>query len=509
MQAARGLVWRRPSQRRSQTGRAWRRAWTGCSRSFSVGLFANGSPDVTTAAGNVYTFGDGSGTPVSVRLTNATAQRAVLLDPELRLGEAYMDGSLVVERGSIADLLEILFSAGTYRGADLGVAAAGDPPLVPPRAAIQPALTLTAERRAPLRSRRAALPALPRRRSAIQLRLFRVEPSVARRRPARQEAPPRREAACRARGDGARHRLRLGRPRALPRRDRRGARHRHHAVEGAARARDRARRGARLQASVQASGSQDYRDVGGTLRPHRLGRHVRARRRRLLRHLFPQMRASFSPTTASCSCTRSAAASSPAVTNPWIAKYIFPGGYIPAFGGAAGDRARADCSSPTSRSCGCTMPRRSRPGAHASSPTARRPSGSTTSASCACGSSISRLPRWPSASSDMMVFQIQMAKRKGVVPLTRDYIGQEEARLRALEAGHSRAAATRRRITAARERRNTPSSADCATGRLLTLRRWVAGKAAMSISHARPARLSTTRSWLSATVADPARAPVD
>ena len=69
----------------------------------------NGSLTVTTAAGNVYTFGDGSGTPVSVRLTNATAQRAVLLDPELRLGEAYMDGSLVVERGSIADLLEILF----------------------------------------------------------------------------------------------------------------------------------------------------------------------------------------------------------------------------------------------------------------------------------------------------------------------------------------------------------------------------------------------------------------
>src|SRR6478736_2188879 len=68
-----------------------------------------GSLDVTTAAGNVYTFGDGSGAPVSVRLTNATAQRAVLLDPELRLGEAYMDGSLVVERGSIADLLEILF----------------------------------------------------------------------------------------------------------------------------------------------------------------------------------------------------------------------------------------------------------------------------------------------------------------------------------------------------------------------------------------------------------------
>ena len=37
-----------------------------------------------------------------------------------------------------------------------------------------------------------------------------------------------------------------------------------------------------------------------------------------------------SPTTASCCCIRSAAPTGPSVTNPWIAKYIFPGGYIPA-----------------------------------------------------------------------------------------------------------------------------------------------------------------------------------
>ena len=67
-----------------------------------------GSLTVTTASGNVCTFGDGSGPPVAVRFTNATAQRAVLLDPELRLGEAYMDGTLAVERGSIADLMGIL-----------------------------------------------------------------------------------------------------------------------------------------------------------------------------------------------------------------------------------------------------------------------------------------------------------------------------------------------------------------------------------------------------------------
>jgi cyclopropane-fatty-acyl-phospholipid synthase len=43
-----------------------------------------------------------------VRFTTAKAQRAVLLDPELKFGEAYMDGTLVVEQGSIADVLAIL-----------------------------------------------------------------------------------------------------------------------------------------------------------------------------------------------------------------------------------------------------------------------------------------------------------------------------------------------------------------------------------------------------------------
>ena len=49
----------------------------------------------------------------------------------------------------------------------------------------------------------------------------------------------------------------------------------------------------------------------------------------------------------------------PAVTNPWIAKYIFPGGYIPALSEVmeAVER-RSASSSPTWRSCGFTTPRR-------------------------------------------------------------------------------------------------------------------------------------------------------
>jgi cyclopropane-fatty-acyl-phospholipid synthase len=64
----------------------------------------------TTAGGHVFEFGDGSGTPVSVRFTSRAAMARMMLHPELRLGEAYMNGDLVLERGTIADLLSLLLS---------------------------------------------------------------------------------------------------------------------------------------------------------------------------------------------------------------------------------------------------------------------------------------------------------------------------------------------------------------------------------------------------------------
>ena len=36
---------------------------------------------------------------------------------------------------------------------------------------------------------------------------------------------------------------------------------------------------------------------------------------------------------------------------------------------------------------------------------------------------------------DMMVIQVQLTKRQGAVPITRDYITQAETRLRAIEGG--------------------------------------------------------------------------
>ena len=47
-------------------------------------------------------------TPVAIRFTTRAAQRNILIDPELKFGEAYMDGGVVIEQGSIADVLAIV-----------------------------------------------------------------------------------------------------------------------------------------------------------------------------------------------------------------------------------------------------------------------------------------------------------------------------------------------------------------------------------------------------------------
>src|SRR5262245_61709406 len=71
-------------------------------------LVRAGNFRVTTAGGITFTLGDGTGTPAAIRFTTRAAERGVLLDPALKFGEAYMDGGVVVEAGSIADVLAIV-----------------------------------------------------------------------------------------------------------------------------------------------------------------------------------------------------------------------------------------------------------------------------------------------------------------------------------------------------------------------------------------------------------------
>jgi cyclopropane-fatty-acyl-phospholipid synthase len=69
-----------------------------------------GNLRLTTAGGSSFTFGDGTGIPAAIRFTTRAAQWRVILDSALKFGEAYMDGGVVVEAGSIADVLAILLS---------------------------------------------------------------------------------------------------------------------------------------------------------------------------------------------------------------------------------------------------------------------------------------------------------------------------------------------------------------------------------------------------------------
>jgi cyclopropane-fatty-acyl-phospholipid synthase len=62
---------------------------------------------VTTSRGTVFTCGDGTGKPVSVRFTSPAAELGILFDPELKFGESYMNGTFVIEQGTIAEVMAI------------------------------------------------------------------------------------------------------------------------------------------------------------------------------------------------------------------------------------------------------------------------------------------------------------------------------------------------------------------------------------------------------------------
>jgi len=72
------------------------------------GVVQAGSLVVITSSGKRLVFGDGSGQRVVLRFVDRRAQIAFLLDPELYFGELFVDRRLVVEEGTIFDALNII-----------------------------------------------------------------------------------------------------------------------------------------------------------------------------------------------------------------------------------------------------------------------------------------------------------------------------------------------------------------------------------------------------------------
>jgi cyclopropane-fatty-acyl-phospholipid synthase len=63
---------------------------------------------ITYPNGKVGEYGDGTGPDIAVRITGRWTLLALAMEPELKLGECYMDGSLAMESGEIYDFLELL-----------------------------------------------------------------------------------------------------------------------------------------------------------------------------------------------------------------------------------------------------------------------------------------------------------------------------------------------------------------------------------------------------------------
>ena len=63
-------------------------------------------------------FGDGVGPAVTLRLHDATVSRELAFNPWLKIGEAYMDGRMTVDEGTLYDLIDIgMLNTGGLNGA--------------------------------------------------------------------------------------------------------------------------------------------------------------------------------------------------------------------------------------------------------------------------------------------------------------------------------------------------------------------------------------------------------
>ena len=397
-------------------------------------FISRGSLRVTSAAGNTYTFGDGSGAPLAVRFTSAKAQRGVLLDPELRLGEAYMDGTFVVEQGSIADVVALLM-----RQNDLAA----------PRWALLPRALRYVFRRLQQFNLRARSRQNVAHHYDLDGRLYSLfldsdqqyscayfenpsmsldDAQLAKRRHLSAKLLVKPGSSVLDIGCGwgglALYLAEIANARVI------GitlSREQH------ARAQHRAAERGRAEDAVFRL--IDYRDVSG-----RFDRIVSV-------GMFEHVGVGFYDTFF-CKCAQLlnddgilllhaiGRSGPPSVTNPWIARYIFPGGYIPALSEVlpAIERTRlvvTDIEVLQLHYAETLKAWRERFVAHREE------------AERLYDQRFVRMWEFYLAASemafresDMVVFQIQIAKRKGVVPETRDYITREEARLRALDTGY-------------------------------------------------------------------------
>ena len=77
-------------------------------QAFLTSKIKKGQLEVIDPSGTPHRFGNNTGGAVRIQFNSAAAERAVLFDPELQLGEQYMNGGYEIEAGSILDFLTLL-----------------------------------------------------------------------------------------------------------------------------------------------------------------------------------------------------------------------------------------------------------------------------------------------------------------------------------------------------------------------------------------------------------------
>ncbi|HEV7306941.1 cyclopropane-fatty-acyl-phospholipid synthase family protein [Ensifer sp.] len=81
-------------------------------------LVRRGNLTVTFSSGERLVFGDESGKSAAIRIVDPEAEAAIVRDPALRFGELYMDGRVLIEQGDIFDVLSIVKENGIENAAN-------------------------------------------------------------------------------------------------------------------------------------------------------------------------------------------------------------------------------------------------------------------------------------------------------------------------------------------------------------------------------------------------------
>ncbi len=81
--------------------------WNRLLKQLVKGIVESGTLTMHLPDGSVETYGDGTGKPVVIHISDPAFARRMVLNPELAVGEAYMDGTLTIEDDDLYGFMEL------------------------------------------------------------------------------------------------------------------------------------------------------------------------------------------------------------------------------------------------------------------------------------------------------------------------------------------------------------------------------------------------------------------